>query len=261
MPAPHPPEFRRRAVELARRGDAPIAAVAKQLSISESCLRDWMAQADADENGSESRVTSAEKRELAQLRRDKKLTSGCAWRHLPPGFGVSPPTAHRRFQQWTRRGCGRSCTGLCWTGMARPEGSTGRRRSWTRPACGRKGGLADGSEPRRPRQEGLEDPRVARRRRTAARRGGLRSQPARQPGLHPAGHRHPGHPLTARPTPAPAGQGACRQGLRPRSATRVPAPARHRPAHRPAGHRVHREARPAPLEDREDDFSGQSIWI
>ncbi|MFF4689937.1 transposase [Streptomyces sp. NPDC001307] len=25
------------------------------------------------------------------------LTSGCAWRHLPPTFGTSPATAHRRF--------------------------------------------------------------------------------------------------------------------------------------------------------------------
>lgn len=25
------------------------------------------------------------------------LTSGCAWRHLPLSFGVSAPTAHRRF--------------------------------------------------------------------------------------------------------------------------------------------------------------------
>ncbi|WP_408004620.1 transposase, partial [Pseudonocardia lacus] len=49
MPAPHPPEFRQRAVELARQGNQPVAAVAKQLSISESCLRNWMAQADADD--------------------------------------------------------------------------------------------------------------------------------------------------------------------------------------------------------------------
>lgn len=72
MPAPHPPEFRRRAVELARRAEQPIAALAKQLQISESCLRRWMDQADADENGSDSRLTSAEKRELSQLRRDKR---------------------------------------------------------------------------------------------------------------------------------------------------------------------------------------------
>ena len=32
------------------------------------------------------------------------LTSGCAWRHLPPSFGVTVPTAHRRFTEWTRAG-------------------------------------------------------------------------------------------------------------------------------------------------------------
>lgn len=29
------------------------------------------------------------------------LTSGCSWRDLPPSFGVTVPTAHRRFEQWT----------------------------------------------------------------------------------------------------------------------------------------------------------------
>ncbi len=29
------------------------------------------------------------------------LTSGCAWRMLPPSFGVTVPTAHRRFTEWT----------------------------------------------------------------------------------------------------------------------------------------------------------------
>ncbi len=32
------------------------------------------------------------------------LTSGCAWRLLPPSFGVTVPTAHRRFGEWTRLG-------------------------------------------------------------------------------------------------------------------------------------------------------------
>ncbi|MFG2441053.1 IS5 family transposase [Streptomyces sp. NPDC048508] len=32
------------------------------------------------------------------------LTSGCAWRHLPESFGVSPATAHRRFSVWTEAG-------------------------------------------------------------------------------------------------------------------------------------------------------------
>jgi transposase len=29
------------------------------------------------------------------------LSSGCAWRELPPWFGVSAATAHRRFTMWT----------------------------------------------------------------------------------------------------------------------------------------------------------------
>nr|WP_217808813.1 IS5 family transposase [Nocardia donostiensis] len=32
------------------------------------------------------------------------LTSGCAWRMLPPSFGVTVPTAHRRFTMWTEAG-------------------------------------------------------------------------------------------------------------------------------------------------------------
>ncbi|WP_431875928.1 transposase [Amycolatopsis sacchari] len=69
MPAPHPPEFRRRAVELARQGSKPVAELAKELGISESCLRNWMVQADTDESGSASHLTSAEKKELAELRK------------------------------------------------------------------------------------------------------------------------------------------------------------------------------------------------
>lgn len=30
------------------------------------------------------------------------VTSGCAWRHLPPSFGVTVPTTHRRFTEWTK---------------------------------------------------------------------------------------------------------------------------------------------------------------
>lgn len=49
MPAARDPEFRRRAVELARLGDKPVAQVAKHLGISASTLRRWMAQADVYE--------------------------------------------------------------------------------------------------------------------------------------------------------------------------------------------------------------------
>ena len=69
MPAPHPPEFRQRAVELARQGTTPVSKIAKDLGISDSCLRNWMHQADADENGGGDRLPSAEKKALAELRR------------------------------------------------------------------------------------------------------------------------------------------------------------------------------------------------
>ena len=72
MPAPHPAEFRRRAVALARERSKPVAELAKDLGISESCLRNWVAQAEVDEQGSRTQLTSSEKKELTELRRDKR---------------------------------------------------------------------------------------------------------------------------------------------------------------------------------------------
>lgn len=45
MPAPHPPGSLQRAVELARLPTKPVREIAKDLGISGSCLRDWLAQA------------------------------------------------------------------------------------------------------------------------------------------------------------------------------------------------------------------------
>ena len=72
MPAPYPPEFNRRAVELARQGDKPIAQLARELGVAESGLRRWMAQADVDE-GHRSGLTSDERKELAELRRKNRV--------------------------------------------------------------------------------------------------------------------------------------------------------------------------------------------
>jgi len=33
-----------------------------------------------------------------------RLRQHRAWRHLPPSFGVTVPTAHRRFTEWTKAG-------------------------------------------------------------------------------------------------------------------------------------------------------------
>ena len=72
MPAPKPPEFRQRAVELARLRDKPIAKIAKDLQISESCLRRWMDQADVDD-GHKQGLTKDERAELVKLRRANRV--------------------------------------------------------------------------------------------------------------------------------------------------------------------------------------------
>lgn len=72
MPRPHPPEFRQRAVELARLREKPIANIAEDLGISESCLRSWMVQADVNDGRREG-LTSDERGELVKLRREKRV--------------------------------------------------------------------------------------------------------------------------------------------------------------------------------------------
>src|SRR5262245_46318964 len=78
MPAPHPPEFRRRAVELARELDEdgirkhPVARLARDLKISESCLRNWMA-AEEIEAGERPGLSKAEREELVRLRRENRV--------------------------------------------------------------------------------------------------------------------------------------------------------------------------------------------
>ncbi|WP_433208740.1 IS5 family transposase [Nocardia sp. CA-107356] len=76
------------------------------------------------------------------------LTSGCAWRYLPPSFGVTVPTVHRRFTAWTEAGL--------WRRLHRAVldelGSQGMI-DWSRAVCdgasvrAKKGGSMTGSNP------------------------------------------------------------------------------------------------------------------
>jgi transposase len=72
MPRPHPPQFRQRALELARLHEKPTAQIAKDLGISDSCLRGWMKQADI-EDGRRPGVTHDEHAELIELRRELRV--------------------------------------------------------------------------------------------------------------------------------------------------------------------------------------------
>jgi transposase len=73
MPRPHPPEFRLRAVELARLREKPVAQIAEDLGISDSCLRSWLKQADLDDGCRADGLTTAERQELVELRRELRV--------------------------------------------------------------------------------------------------------------------------------------------------------------------------------------------
>lgn len=72
VPKPHPREFRDDVVAVARKGEAPIAQIAKDFGISESCLRNWLAKADV-QDGRKPGVTASESAELKELRRRNRL--------------------------------------------------------------------------------------------------------------------------------------------------------------------------------------------
>ncbi len=72
MPKPHPREFRDDVVAVARTGKAPIAQIAKDFGISESCLRNWLHRADV-EDGVRSGTTDAEAKEFRDAKRRIRL--------------------------------------------------------------------------------------------------------------------------------------------------------------------------------------------
>src|SRR5262245_37902847 len=73
MPRPHPPEFRQRAVELTRMREKPTVELAADLRISESCLRNWMVQADRDGGRRADGLRTAEREESVRLRRELRV--------------------------------------------------------------------------------------------------------------------------------------------------------------------------------------------
>jgi len=65
------PEFKAKTVRRCRTGNRSITQVAQDLDLTESALRKWLKQADVDAgNGPPDALTTAEKSELTQLRRE-----------------------------------------------------------------------------------------------------------------------------------------------------------------------------------------------
>ena len=72
MPRPHPKEFRDDVVAVARRGEAPIAQIAKDFGISEACLHRWLKIADRENGAGRSGQSAATDDVAAQLREAHK---------------------------------------------------------------------------------------------------------------------------------------------------------------------------------------------
>jgi len=72
MPKPYPREFRENVVAVARQGDAGIAQIAKDFGIAESCLRNWLNDADA-EDGQRGGPKAQESEQLRELKRRNRL--------------------------------------------------------------------------------------------------------------------------------------------------------------------------------------------
>jgi transposase len=72
VPNNYPPEFRRQMVELVRAGRSP-EELAKEFEPSAQSIRTWVRQADLNEGRRNDGLTTAEREELARLRRENKI--------------------------------------------------------------------------------------------------------------------------------------------------------------------------------------------
>jgi transposase len=66
------PEFKAEIVELCLRGDRAVGQVSKDFDLTETAVREWVKQAERDAGTRRDGLTSSEKEELAQLRRENR---------------------------------------------------------------------------------------------------------------------------------------------------------------------------------------------
>jgi transposase len=66
------PEFKAQTVDLSRTSGKSVGQVCRDLDLTETVVRRWMAQADVD-TGRRDGLTTAEREELSQLRREVRV--------------------------------------------------------------------------------------------------------------------------------------------------------------------------------------------
>jgi transposase len=65
-------EFKAEIVELCQRGDRSVGQIAKDFDLTETAVREWLKQAERDAGTRTDGLTTSEKDELAQLRRENR---------------------------------------------------------------------------------------------------------------------------------------------------------------------------------------------
>jgi transposase len=65
-------EFKAEIVECCQRGDRSIGQVARDFDLTETAVREWVRQAERDAGTRSDGLTSSERDELAQLRRENR---------------------------------------------------------------------------------------------------------------------------------------------------------------------------------------------
>jgi transposase len=64
-------EYKAEMVELCRTSGRSIGVIAKEMDLTETCVREWLRQAEVDAGrGPSGALTTAEREELSKLRRD-----------------------------------------------------------------------------------------------------------------------------------------------------------------------------------------------
>jgi transposase len=66
------PEFKAEIVELCQHGERSVGQVAKDFDLTETAVREWLKQAERDAGTRTDGLTTSEKDELAQLRRENR---------------------------------------------------------------------------------------------------------------------------------------------------------------------------------------------
>jgi len=66
------PEFKAEIVELCQRGDRSVGQVSRDFDLTETAVREWVKQAERDAGTRHDGLSTAEREEISQLRRENR---------------------------------------------------------------------------------------------------------------------------------------------------------------------------------------------